>query len=163
MKLIILMFTSSIMLMSCATIVSKSTNQVYIRTNPAGANITITDKRGKEVFKGQSPANMILKTSGGFFSKAEYQVKISSPGYAEKIVPIYYKLNGWYFGNLLFGGVLGMLVIDPLTGAMWKIVDPVIDETLLKSTTLNTTTPTLNIVDIKDVSNELKSKLVRIN
>jgi len=28
--------------------------------------------------------------------------------------------NPWYIGNLLFGGVLGMVIVDPLTGSMWR-------------------------------------------
>jgi len=147
----------------CATIVSKTAYPVYIHTTPAGADISITDKKGKEVYKGQSPAHVKLNSGAGFFAKAEYQVKISSPGFTEKVVPINYKINGWYFGNLLLGGVIGMLIVDPATGAMWKIADPVVDETLVKSTATTSTNPTLNIVDIKDVSKEVKSQLVRVN
>lgn len=29
-------------------------------------------------------------------------------------------INGWYLGNLLFGGLLGWVIIDPITGAMYK-------------------------------------------
>jgi len=163
-KTTILLSATTVLLSGCASIVSKSAYPVSIRTNPAGANISITDKKGKEVYKGQSPTEVTLKSGAGYFSKAEYQVKLSSVGFAEKIVPINYNLNGWYFGNLLLGGAIGMLIIDPATGAMWRIADPVIDETLVKSTaaTSTPTTPTLSIVDIKDVSKELKSKLVPV-
>lgn len=44
----------------------------------------------------------------------------------EKRVTLTYKLNGWYFGNILFGGAIGMQIIDPATSAMWKIKDPTI-------------------------------------
>ncbi|MCW3107954.1 MAG: hypothetical protein JWQ09_2460 [Segetibacter sp.] len=158
----VLVLTTAVLLSSCASIVSKSSYPVSIRTNPVGSNVSITDKKGKEVYKGQSPATVTLKSGAGFFSKAEYQVKLSSPGFAEKIVPINYKINGWYFGNLLLGGVVGMLIIDPATGAMWRIQDPVIDENLVKTTASISTTPTLNIVDIKDISKELRSHLVRV-
>jgi hypothetical protein len=159
-----LILTCAVLLSSCATIVSKTSYPVYIRTSPAGAKISITDKRGNEVYKGTSPSTVTLKTGAGFFSKAEYKVKLSSAGFSEKIVPINYKINGWYFGNLLIGGAIGMLIIDPATGAMWKIQDPVIDEILDKVTaSANATTPTLNIVDISAISANLKSHIVRIN
>ena len=87
---------------------------------------------------------------------------MSSPGYDEKIVTIDFKLNGWYFGNLLIGGVLGMLFIDPLTGAMWKIQDPVVDETLDRAATASVQAPELNIVNIADVSAALKTRLIKI-
>ena len=30
-------------------------------------------------------------------------------------------VSGWYFGNILFGGLLGIVAIDPATGAMYKL------------------------------------------
>ncbi len=151
---------------NCATIVSKSSYPVSINSNPTGADISITDKKGKEIYKGTSPATVTLKAGAGFFSRAEYQVKLSSNGYKEKIIPVNFKLKGWYFGNLLLGGILGMLIIDPATGAMWKIeTDAPINETLSKTNTtaFNTDTPTLKIIDIKDVPQDMKSRLVKIN
>ena len=119
---------------SCASIVSKSTYPLSINSSPSNAKVSITDKKGKEIYLGNTPATVKLKAGAGFFSKAEYQVKFSSPGYDDKIVPITFKLDGWYFGNLLLGGVLGMLIIDPATGAMWKIETEFLNETLSKST-----------------------------
>ncbi|HEX8460638.1 MAG TPA: PEGA domain-containing protein [Segetibacter sp.] len=146
---------------NCASIVSKSNYPISIRTDPAGATVSITDKKGKEIFRGTSPATVTVKSGAGFFSKAEYQVRLSSPGFAEKIVPINFKLNGWYWGNIFFGGFVGMLIIDPATGAMWRVVDPVVYETLTKSTAV-TKEPTLKIMSIAEVPENLKSKLVSI-
>lgn len=114
------------------------------------------------MYKGQTPATVTLKSGAGFFSKAEYQVKISSPGFEEQVIPINFKLNGWYFGNLLIGGVLGMLIVDPATGAMWKLETPPVNVTLNKSTA-STEHPSLQIIDIASLSNEMKQNLVRIN
>jgi len=150
-----------ILLPGCATIFGHSSYPVSIDTNPSSANISITDKKGKEVFKGQSPAVVKLKGGAGYFSKAEYQVRLSKPGYNEQVVTVDYKLNGWYFGNLLIGGVLGMVVVDPLTGAMWKLDTPPIDVTLTKSNAVNVE-PTLKIVDIASISQDMKAHLVRI-
>lgn len=146
---------------SCATIFGKSSYPVSINSNPSGATVSITDKKSKEVFKGQTPATVTLKSGAGFFSKAEYQVKISSTGYAEQVIPVNFKLNGWYFGNLLIGGVLGMLIVDPATGAMWKLDTPPINVTLNKSTA-SAETPTLKIIDIASVPKDMKQHLVRI-
>ena len=33
------------------------------------------------------------------------------------------RLNAWYWGNILFGGLIGWLIVDPATGAMWKLKD----------------------------------------
>ena len=158
-----LLFTTAVLFSGCATIVSKTSYPVYIHADPPRATVTITNKKGKEVYKGASPATVKLNSGAGYFSKAEYQVKISSPGFEEKIVPINFKINAWYFGNLLIGGVLGLLIIDPATGAMWKIKDPVVDETLIRSDASATAAPTLKIINIKDLPGNMKAGLVRLN
>jgi hypothetical protein len=151
-----------ITLSSCASIVSRSTYPVNVRTEPKGASISITDKKGNEVYKGSSPATVELKAGAGFFTRAEYRVRISAAGYEEKIVPINFKIDGWYWGNLLIGGLLGMLIIDPATGAMWKISDPIIYETLEKSTLSTSNIPTLRIIDIASIPEGYRDKLAQI-
>ncbi len=149
-----------VLITSCASILGKSAYPVSINSNPNGADISITDKKGKEVYKGQSPATVSLKSGAGFFSRAEYQVKISSKGYTDQVIPVNYKLNGWYYGNLLLGGFLGMLIVDPATGAMWKLDTPPISITLRKSNALNT--PTLEILNVNEVSDAVKANMVKI-
>lgn len=85
---------SSVVLIGCATLFGKSSYPVSVNSNPSGATISITDKKGKEVYRGASPATVSLKSGAGFFSRAEYQVKISAKGFAEQIVPLNFKLNG---------------------------------------------------------------------
>lgn len=166
MRTTLLLLTASVLMLpllfsNCASIVSKSSYPVHIKTTPNGATISITDKKSKEVFKGQSPATVTLKSGAGYFAKAEYQVRITAPGYAEQVIPVNYKLNGWYFGNLLIGGVLGMLIVDPITGAMWRLDTPEINATL-QTTTAFTREPTLKVMDIKDVPREMRGQLVRV-
>ena len=40
-------------------------------------------------------------------------------GFADKQITLTSSLSGWYFGNLLLGGLIGMVAVDPLTGAMF--------------------------------------------
>ena len=160
-QLALLVVLVPLLFSGCATIFGKSAYPVSIRTTPAGATVSITDKKSKEVYKGTSPATVTLKSGAGYFSKAEYKVKITAPGFGQQIIPVNYKLNGWYFGNLLFGGLIGMLNVDPATGAMWKLQTPPIYVTLDKLTE-TVTEPTLKIIDIKDVSESMKSNMIRL-
>jgi hypothetical protein len=162
-KLTAFLLAAPMLISSCATIVSKSSYPVSIDTKPIGATVSITDKKGKEIYKGTSPSVVKLKSGAGFFSRAEYQVKLSSLGYDEKIIPVTFKLNGWYFGNIVFGGLLGLLIVDPASGAMWRIEKQTgnIYETLTKST-VSVTEPTLKVIDIKDVPQDMKKDLVRV-
>jgi len=160
-KMTAIMMASVFLFSSCASIVSKSTYPLSINSSPSNAKVSITDKKGKEIYLGNTPATVKLKAGAGFFSKAEYQVKFSSPGYDDKIVPITFKLDGWYFGNLLLGGVLGMLIIDPATGAMWKIETEFLNETLSKSTA--SIDPEMKIMNINEIPENWKNHLVRVN
>ena len=155
--LIILVFLFS----GCASIVSKSIYPLSINSNPNNAKISITDKKGKEIYLGNTPATVQLKAGSGFFSKSEYQVKLSSQGYDDKIIPVTFILDGWYFGNILLGGLLGMLIIDPATGAMWKIETEFINETLNK--TITSLEPELKILNINDIPKSWESHLVKVN
>lgn len=111
----------------CASIVSKSQWPVIINSNPGGANVTITNKRGMEVQKGETPMSITLSSSAGFFSPAEYQFAFEKEGYYPANASLSAGMNGWYLGNIIFGNFIwiGILIVDPATGAMWKLDDTV--------------------------------------
>ena len=52
------------------------------------------------------------------------------PGYSPTEVKLDSSVSGWYFGNLLFGGLIGMLIVDPLTGAMFNLTPEKIEQPL---------------------------------
>jgi len=144
----------------CASIVSRSNWPFSVVTEPEGMKVSITNKNGREVYKGTTPATMFLKSGSGFFGKESYTVTLSKEGYETKKINVECKLNGWYFGNLLLGGVLGMLIVDPATGAMYKLADEGITETMTPS---NTSSTSLRIIEKDQVPENLVSKLVRID
>lgn len=145
----------------CATILTKSSYPVYINSTPSNARISITDKTGLEIYTGTTPATVLLSASAGYFSRARYQLTFSSPGYEEKTVFIDSSIDGWYFANLLLGGIIGMLIIDPASGAMYKIDQQHINVTLQRATT--SADPKLKILDINDIPENWKDKLVKIS
>ena len=108
-------------LTACASIVSNSTNPVTISSIPDQANFTVTDKKGVKVHTGTTPQTVTLEAGSGYFSSGQYTIDYSKDGYQPQSTQINAGLNGWYWGNLGFGGLLGFLVIDPATGAMWKL------------------------------------------
>ncbi len=144
---------------SCATIFSKSTYPVTINTNPPGAKIIIKDRDGKEVFLGTTPATVNLDADAGYFRKGKYQVTFMKNGYETKVIPINAKLDGWYFGNILLGGVIGMLIIDPASGAMYKIDPEYITETLIPETS-QINKKTLKIYSLDKIPNKWQQHLV---
>lgn len=59
---------------------------------------------------------------------------MSKPGYLSQETGIEAGLNGWYAGIIVFGGLLGLLIIDPATGAMWRINEDSVNATLYPDT-----------------------------
>jgi len=109
----------------CASIVSKSQYPVTIKSNPSGATVTVTDKRGGEIHQATTPATISLASGAGFFSPARYSFEFQKEGYLPGSASLYAGMDGWYIGNLIFGGLLGILIVDPATGAMWRLDDTV--------------------------------------
>jgi len=109
----------------CATIVSKSTYPVMLNSNPSGASVTIKNKSGVAVQNVTTPATVMLKAGDGFFSKANYTLEFEKDGYSPYTTMLTASMDGWYIGNLVFGGLIGFLIVDPATGAMWKL-DPIV-------------------------------------
>ncbi|HRD07628.1 MAG: hypothetical protein U0V54_00380 [Saprospiraceae bacterium] len=157
----LILLSVSMVFTSCATIFSKGVHDITITSNPANAKISVVNKKGKEVFTGTTPATVKLSAASSYLSKEEYTVTFTTPGYQSKTVPIVYKMNGWYLGNLLIGGVVGMLVVDPLSGAMWKPVTNAISIDLVQG--ISSTSPQLNVIDIADLTPTQKANLIRIN
>lgn len=158
----LMLISSFIVLSGCASIVSKSSYPISINSTPSGAKITVKDKKGKEVYLGNTPANFKLAAGAGYFAKASYTVTFEMDGYDTKSVPVNFKLDGWYFGNIVFGGLIGILIVDPATGAMWKLDTEAINETLSKSSA-SIDEPSLRVFGYNDIPENWKEKLVRIN
>lgn len=146
-----------ILLSSCASIVSKSSYPLNINSNPAQADIVIKKSNGSIVYQGNTPAVVELKSGEKFFKRASYTVTFTKEGYGTMVMPVEFKVDGWYWGNFIFGGWLGFFIIDPATGAMYKLKESYING-VLKSTTAEASNE-LMIYDINDISEDWKSNM----
>jgi hypothetical protein len=116
----------------CASIISGRHAEVAINSYPPDAEVQVRDDQGRTVAVGRTPAVVSLKRGNGFLKKAKYTATIEKPGYSTAHVPINSTLNPWIAGNVIFGGIPG-LVIDPYTGAMWQPTPTAINEELQPS------------------------------
>jgi len=64
-----------------------------------------------------------LPSKAGYFQSASYQFAFEKDGYYPANSSLSAHLNGWYWGNIIFGGLIGIVIVDPATGAMWKLDD----------------------------------------
>lgn len=93
----------------CATIVSGSSQDVSFNSTPPGASISVDG-----VQSGVTPS--VLKLDTG----TTHAVVLSIDGYNPYSINLKREVNGWVWGNLLVGGLIG-LVIDASTGAMYRL------------------------------------------
>ena len=108
-------------LCSCASIVDGGRRKVHIDSNPTGARVTIYDKHGEKESVNTTPFLARLDRHSGYFSGEEYRLVFELAGYQTAEATIKSGVNGWYFGNIVFGGLIGLVIVDPLTGAMWTL------------------------------------------
>ncbi|NOT54409.1 MAG: hypothetical protein HOP18_07380 [Deltaproteobacteria bacterium] len=152
----------SMVVWGCASIVGKSAYPVAITSQPDQADISITDESGKTIFTGKTPTTVTLNTKAGYFSGKDYTVTFTKPGYAKHTAHIRRGVSGWYIaGNLVFGGLIGWLIVDPLTGAMWTL-DEQTTATLSPQTSLQDSPATLQVVLLDVVPDSLRARMIKV-
>jgi hypothetical protein len=112
----LVLLAASLLAAGCASIVSKSNWPVNVTSSPPECRVTLKDKRGIKILKGTIPTVITLPSSSGFFSGADYSLVFEKDGFEPVTVTLSSELNPWYIGNILFGGLIGFLVVDPATG-----------------------------------------------
>ena len=155
---------ATLLLASCASIVSKSSWPVTIGSNPAGANVTVTNNKGVNIHSATTPTTVTLDSGAGFFKRAQYKLTFTSKDHHPHSVELKARMNGWFVGNLVFGGLIGILIVDPATGAMWKLDDHV-NVDLSSGRLAGTTTDAmkLRIVERSQIPAEWVGRLVALN
>ena len=110
-------------------IVSGTTQSVAINST-AGARYAVIDRNGhrsrrKHACSGRS------QSWHGIFQTGSYKINLRKPGYHPRTIDISPSVNGWYWANLAIPGNLWwMLIVDPSTGAMYKLAPDAIDAPL---------------------------------
>lgn len=117
----------------CASIVNGGDREISISTQPPGATASVRKSGGNimdVVAVERTPCTISLDPKKGYFSGQSYTLRLELPGYKVTEVELIAKMSGWYWGNLVFGGLIGMLAVDPATGAMWNIAPDKIERKL---------------------------------
>ncbi len=118
----VVLVCAAVVCVGCATIMHGGHQKVAISSSPAGARVVVKDEYGREVLKQQTPCVAVLRRGSGYFGGASYTVTVEKPGYESAGMAITPTLSGWYtVGNFFIGGLIGWLVVDPLSGGMWAL------------------------------------------
>jgi PEGA domain len=99
-------------LTGCATIISGTHQEVKINSLPAGAAVTVDGAP-----RGVTP--VVLKLS----RRPSHTLTLQKDGFQPESCIINSGFNGWFLGNILLGGVIGMAV-DGIDGASSKLEVP---------------------------------------
>jgi hypothetical protein len=117
-------------LAACASIVHGGPRSVSVDSSPTGAKVSIYDRSNALVQTSTTPFVARLDPKYRYFKGQTYRLVFELPGHATAEARLNSSLSGWYFGNIVFGGVLGMLIVDPLTGAMYNLSPEKIEQPL---------------------------------
>lgn len=149
----------------CASIVHGGSRNITINSRPSGAKVTIakTDS-GQLVHSGTTPLTVMLDPRRGYFKGQSYTVRFELPGYNNAEIAIRPEMSGWYWGNILFGGLIGMIVVDPITGSMWNLSPDRIEHPLsAEQADMIRQGKGFVVVLVQDLSARERAELVRIN
>ena len=94
----------------CASIIEGKTQAVTFNSEPSGAQVIING-----IPMGVTPATITLK-------KSEYDnasVVFKKEGHQDQQANLHTKVTGWFWGNIISGGLLGSAT-DAISGAMWE-------------------------------------------
>lgn len=96
-------------LTSCATIMHGNMQLIGIASNPSNAQVWIDG-----FFVGDTPTFVKLTR------RDNHVMRIELNGFVPYEAVFTKQLSGWVFGNIIFGGIIG-LVVDSLSGAIYRL------------------------------------------
>lgn len=100
---------SLLSLTGCSTVVNGKRQALIINSNPPGAEFAV------DGVSGVTPGTVQVERA-----RANHTVAISKPGYQPTEVTVGRKLSPWVAGNVLVGGLIG-LVVDFGTGGAYAL------------------------------------------
>lgn len=155
---------AAVVIAGCATIVGSPTQVVPIASTPDGATIEITDEKGSKIFTGTTPTSVTLnKSDGSYFGGKQYKVRIAKDGFKPTEVTVNSNVNGWYIGgNILFGGLIGWLIVDPLNGGMYTLSPENVAATL-EAGKAAAAPGAIRVVLVSELTPSQMEKMVKVN
>lgn len=103
---------------ACGTIMHGGNQDIGISSSPSGAQVTVDNG---PVAKTPYVANLSRKQN--------HIVHISADGYAPADLTLTNSVSGWVWGNLVFGGLVG-LAVDAVTGGLYNLTPAQLETTL---------------------------------
>lgn len=109
MKKVLAAVTCAALASGCATLLAGGPDRVSVTSNVPGATVYLDNQP-----VGATPMIVVLDRDN-----SQGLIRIEAPGYNPVMMQRSKSINGWFWGNICLGGVVGML-IDAVTGDMHK-------------------------------------------
>jgi uncharacterized protein YceK len=109
MSLILLFVAAAVLLWGCATIMHGTSQRVGISSAPTGARVSVDN-----VTFGNTPLFANLARGD------DHIVTIELDGYQNAQFTLTKDVSGWVWGNIVFGGLIG-LVVDAASGGLYDL------------------------------------------
>src|SRR5512134_1514231 len=109
-----------VLLSGCSSLMCGRTQTVPLTSSPPKATITVYNEFNDVLFTGTTPCNVNLRRSTTQGEAGYYKIIFRKEGYAPQDFILTGRKNRAYFANIPFG-VVGMIAVDPVTGAMWTL------------------------------------------
>jgi uncharacterized protein YceK len=111
-------------LSGCATIIHGTHQDVGISSTPTGAEVWVDN-----IKMGETPVIAKLRR------KDTHVVKLVLNGYQPYETTVTRSVSGWVFGNIIFGGLIG-LGVDAISGSIYKLSPEKVTGTLADARTV---------------------------
>lgn len=150
-----------IALSGCASMISESKNPVYIDSVPTKMEIVVTDRDGDIVYRGKTPTVVDLDAGSGYFVREQYTVSLYDGKNIIGQRKIESSIDVWYFANWFGATLIGFLIVDPITGAMWTLEEHV---TVYQDVGSTHTQPSyqIQLVEIEDIPESQRDSLIAL-
>lgn len=114
-----LLLSLVMMTTGCATLTKGTSQAVTVDTDPSGAICTLTRDAKPLAIVNPTPGSVPVEKAQGTIS-----VACTKQGFLEAVGNLASEFQAMTFGNILFGGVVG-IVVDAASGAMHRYPDKV--------------------------------------
>ena len=94
---------------ACGTIIHGTRQDVGVSSTPTGAQVVVDNMP-----LGQTP--VVAKLT----RKDNHVIRITMPGYQTFETNVIRSVSGWVWGNIVFGGLIG-LAVDAISGGLYKL------------------------------------------
>jgi len=109
-RAVIALLATPMMALGCASVFEGTTQAITFNSEPSGAQIVINGMP-----MGVTPATITLKR----FEYDDAPVLFKKDGYHDQYARLHTEVTGWFWGNIISGGLLGSST-DLISGAMWE-------------------------------------------